>query len=194
MKREVRTELANYLLNHCFLVGTLDVTKEKYYTLLANLEEMQQLFEPLGYTIQVNRTLRVAQLVNQFGAGRVEFLKYESILLLLFRLLYVEKRETLSVQEQIVTITVEELETEYNKLNLPRKLDRRMLEDSLRKFRRYHLAMALERLDSATGRIQIFPSIILLMPEEKIEKACQETRERLSQYERSEWEGEENFD
>ena len=129
MRSETREELANYLLNHCFIIGNLESTREKYYLLTNNEEEMQEIFRPLGYSIVINRNLRVAQLVNLHELGRVELRKYESILLLIFRLLYVEKRETLSVSEQLVLVTVEEIEDEYNKLNLPKKLDRRMLED-----------------------------------------------------------------
>lgn len=132
MRSETREELANYLLNHCFIIGNLESTREKYYLLTNNEEEMQEIFRPLGYSIVINRNLRVAQLVNLHELGRVELRKYESILLLIFRLLYVEKRETLSVSEQLVLVTVEEIEDEYNKLNLPKKLDRRMLEDALR--------------------------------------------------------------
>ena len=146
MRSETREELANYLLNHCFIIGNLESTREKYYLLTNNEEEMQEIFRPLGYSIVINRNLRVAQLVNLHELGRVELRKYESILLLIFRLLYVEKRETLSVSEQLVLVTVEEIEDEYNKLNLPKKLDRRMLEDALRTFKRYNLAIMIDRL------------------------------------------------
>lgn len=119
----------------------------------------------LGYSIVINRNLRVAQLVNLHELGRVELRKYESILLLIFRLLYVEKRETLSVSEQLVLVTVEEIEDEYNKLNLPKKLDRRMLEDALRTFKRYNLAIMIDRLENTSARIQILPSVMLAAEE-----------------------------
>lgn len=118
MKSETREELANYLLNHCFIIGNLETTREKYYLITNNEEELQSLFRPLGYSIIINRNLRVAQLVNLHEMGRIEFQKYETILLLILRLLYVEKRETLSVSEQLVLVSVEEIEGEYNKLGL----------------------------------------------------------------------------
>lgn len=132
-----------------------------------------------------NRNLRVAQLVNLHELGRVELRKYESILLLIFRLLYVEKRETLSVSEQLVLVTVEEIEDEYNKLNLPKKLDRRMLEDALRTFKRYNLAIMIDRLENTSARIQILPSVMLAMPEQAITKAYEKTKELLLQYEKT---------
>lgn len=185
MRSETREELANYLLNHCFIIGNLESTREKYYLLTNNEEEMQEIFRPLGYSIVINRNLRVAQLINLHELGRVELRKYESILLLIFRLLYVEKRETLSVSEQLVLVTVEEIEDEYNKLNLPKKLDRRMLEDALRTFKRYNLAIMIDRLENTSARIQILPSVMLAMPEQAITKAYEKTKELLLQYEKT---------
>ena len=185
MRSEIREELANYLLNHCFVIGNLDSTREKYYLITNNEEELQTIFRPLGYSIVINRTLRVAQLVNLHEWGRVEFQKYETIMLLILRLLYVEKRETLSVSEQLVTVTVEEVEAEYNKLNLPRKLDRRTLETALRTFKKYNLALAIDRLENSSARIQILSSIMLALPEQAIIKAYAQTREYLLQYERA---------
>ena len=185
MRSELREELANYLLNHCFVIGNLDSTREKYYLITNNEEELQTIFRPLGYSIVINRTLRVAQLVNLHEWGRVEFQKYETILLLILRLLYVEKRETLSVSEQLVTVTVEEVEAEYNKLNLPRKLDRRTLEAALRTFKKYNLALAIDRLENSSARIQILSSVMLALPEQAITRAYTQTREYLLQYERA---------
>ena len=185
MRSELREELANYLLNHCFVIGNLDSTREKYYLITNNEEELRTVFRPLGYSIVINRRLRVAQLVNLHGWGRIEFQKYETILLLLLRLLYVEKRETLAVSEQLVLVTVEEVEAEYNKLNLAKKLDRRTLEAALRTFKKYNLALAIDRLETSSARIQILSSVMLALPEQAITKAYAQTRERLLQYERS---------
>ncbi len=185
MRNEAREDLANYLLNHCFLIGTLESTKEKYYLLLNNEEEMQTIFRPLGYTILINKTLRVAQLINQHEFGRVELRKYESILLLILRLLYVEKRESLRANECMVVATVEEVGQEYDKLNLPKKLDRHMLEDALRVFRRYNLALPIDRMESDASRVQILPSVMLAMPEKEISLAYEETREQLLQYQKA---------
>lgn len=185
MRNELREELANYLLNHCFIIGTLESTREKYYQLTNNEEEMQAVFRPLGYSIVINRSLRVAQLVNLHELGRVDLKKYESIFLLILRLLYVEKRESLTVSEQLVIVTVEEVKAEYDKLNLPRKLDQRMLEDALRVFKKYNLAVMIDRLEDTSSRIQILPSVMLAMPEQAITRAYEQTRERLLQYEKT---------
>jgi hypothetical protein len=122
------------------------------------------------------------QLVNNHGTGRLALKKYESIMLLIFRLLYVEKRESLSTNIDEVVATVEEVKNEYEKLNLPKKFDRALLEDSMRNIKRYNLVQPLDRLLDMNARIQIYPSVMLAMPDVNISKAYEQTSAYLQQY------------
>lgn len=191
MATDIKEEIANYLLNNCFLMGTVDTTREKYYYVINHEESFRQLFLPIGYTLVIHRNLRVVQLINNHGSGRIALRKYESIILLIFRLLYVEKRESLSTNEDRIYATVEEIKNEYEKLNLPRKFDRAFLEDSIRNIKRYNLVQIADKLVDMDARIQIYPSVMLAMPDANISKAYDETVKLLSQYENSEEEDEE---
>lgn len=186
MAVDIKEEIANYLLNNCFLMGTVDTTREKYYYVINHEESFRQIFLPIGYTLVVHRNLRVIQLINNHGSGRVILKKYESIILLILRLLYVEKRESLSTSEDMVFATVEEIKNEYEKLNLPRKFDRVLLEESLRNIKRYNLLKAEDRLSDMDAKIRIYPSVMLAMPDVNINKAYEETAKLLAQYENSE--------
>ena len=191
MATDIKEEIANYLLNNCFLMGTVDSTREKYYYVINHEESFRQIFLPIGYTLVIHRNLRVVQLINNHGSGRIALKKYESIILLIFRLLYVEKRESLSTNEDRIYATVEEIKNEYEKLNLPRKFDRAFLEDSIRNIKRYNLVQVADKLVDMDARIQIYPSVMLAMPDANISKAYDETVKLLSQYENSEEEDEE---
>ena len=191
MATDIKEEIANYLLNNCFLMGTVDTTREKYYYVINHEESFRQIFLPIGYTLVIHRKLRVVQLINNHGSGRIALRKYESIILLIFRLLYVEKRESLSTNEDRIYATVEEIKNEYEKLNLPRKFDRAFLEDSIRNIKRYNLVQVADKLVDMDARIQIYPSVMLAMPDSNISKAYDETVKLLSQYENSEEEDEE---
>ena len=191
MATDIKEEIANYLLNNCFLMGTVDTTREKYYYVINHEESFRQIFLPIGYTLVIHRNLRVVQLINNHGSGRIALRKYESIILLIFRLLYVEKRESLSTNEDRIYATVEEMKNEYEKLNLPRKFDRAFLEDSIRNIKRYNLVQVADKLVDMDARIQIYPSVMLAMPDANISKAYDETVKLLSQYENSEEEDEE---
>jgi hypothetical protein len=191
MATDIKEEIANYLLNNCFLMGTVDNTREKYYYVINHEESFRQIFLPIGYTLVIHRNLRVVQLINNHGSGRIALRKYESIILLIFRLLYVEKRESLSTNEDRIYATVEEIKNEYEKLNLPRKFDRAFLEDSIRNIKRYNLVQVADKLVDMDAKIQIYPSVMLAMPDTDISKAYDETVKLLSQYENSEEEDEE---
>ena len=191
MATDIKEEIANYLLNNCFLMGTVDNTREKYYYVINHEESFRQIFLPIGYTLVIHRNLRVVQLINNHGSGRITLRKYESIILLIFRLLYVEKRESLSTNEDRIYATVEEIKNEYEKLNLPRKFDRAFLEDSIRNIKRYNLVQVADKLVDMDAKIQIYPSVMLAMPDTDISKAYDETVKLLSQYENSEEEDEE---
>lgn len=186
MAVDIKEEIANYLLNNCFLMGTVDTTREKYYYVINHEESFRQIFLPIGYTLVVHRNLRVIQLINNHGSGRVILKKYESIILLILRLLYVEKRESLSTSEDRVFATVEEIKNEYEKLNLPRRFDRVLLEESLRNIKRYNLLKVEDRLSDMDAKIRIYPSVMLAMPDLGLNKAYEETAKLLAQYENSE--------
>lgn len=185
MAGDIRQEIANYLLNNCFIIGNVDATRDKYYYVINHEEIFREVFQPLGYTIVIHRNLRVVQLVNSLGAGKLMLRKYESIILLILRLLYIQKRESLSTNEAMVTASVEEIKTEYEKLNLPRKLDKKLLEDSLVNIKKYNLALPLDKLNDTDAKIHIYPSIMLAMPDTGITNAYNTTKEFLLQYKNS---------
>ena len=193
MAIDIKEEIANYLLNNCFLIGNIDSTREKYYYVINHEESFRQLFQPIGYTLVIHRNLRVVQLINNHGTGRLALKKYESIMLLIFRLLYVEKRESLSTSEDKVVVTVEEIKNEYEKLNLPRKFDKVLLEDSLRNIKRYNLVQPLDKLLDMDAKIQVYASVMLAMPDTTISTAYEQTSKLLAQYVNSD-EEEENDD
>lgn len=187
-----KEEIANYLLNNCFLIGNVDSTRDKYYYVINHEESFRQIFQPIGYALVIHRNLRVIQLVNNHGTGRLALKKYESIMLLIFRLMYVEKRESLSTSEDKVVVTVEEVKNEYEKLNLPRRFDKGLLEDSLRNIKRYNLVQPLDKLLFMDAKIQIYPSVMLAMPDTTISKAYEQTSKLLAQYVNSDEEDESN--
>ena len=109
------------------------------------------------------------------------------ILLLVLRLLYLQKRESLAASADQVLVTVEEVQTELQKMNLPRRLDQRTLEELMRTLRRYNLARPVGRLTGLDSRIEVFPTVLLALPDADLADAAAEssrTREELALYER----------
>ena len=153
-------ETANYLLNHCFLLGGVEDQRAKYLYVQDHLPEV--------------------------------LLKYESILLLVLRLLYLQKRESLSASADQVLVTVEEVQAELQKMNLPRRLDQPTLERLLRTLRRYNLARPVGRLSGLDSRVEVFPTVLLALPDADLADAAAEssrTRSELALYERPDGDG-----
>lgn len=89
-------------------------------------------------------------------------------------------------------MSVEEIKKEYEKLNLPRRFDKVLLEDSLRNIKRYNLVQPLNKLLDIEARVQIYPSVMLAMPDTTISKAYEQTSKLLAQYINSDGENEYN--
>jgi hypothetical protein len=75
-------------------------------------------------------------------------------------------------------------------LNLPRRFDKVLLEDSLRNIKRYNLVKPLDKLLDMDAKIQIYPSVMLAMPDTTISKAYEQTSKLLAQYANSDEEDE----
>ena len=148
-------ETANYLLNHCFVLGSVEDQRAKYLYVQDHLPEVRAVFKPLGYAV----------------------------------LLYLQKRESLAASADQVLVTVEEVQTELQKMNLPRRLDQQTLERLMRTLRRYNLARPVGRLSGLDSRIEVFPTVLLALPDADLADAAAEsarTRTELGLYERPE--------
>lgn len=174
-------DVANYLLNHCYIMGEVEETRDRYHYASNHLEELKKLFIQLGYTLAFHPApLKIMMLVNEYEGTQAKLSKYESIVLLICRLLYLQKREKLSTDANRVVVTIEEIQVEYQKMNLPRKLDRITLENIMRTLKNYNLARPLDRLSDATARIEIYPSVILALPDDVLRAGQEETEKELA--------------
>ena len=183
-------ETANYLLNHCFVLGGVEEQRAKYLYIQDHLNEVRAVFKPLGYAVLLYPApMQAAALVNEHEGSQARLLKYESILLLVLRLLDPPKRGSPAASADEVLVTVEEVQAELQKMNLPRKLDQQTLEKLMRTLRRYNLARPVGRLFGLDSRIEVFPTVLLALPDADLADAAAEsarTRTELGLYERPE--------
>ena len=179
-----RENIANYLLNHCFVPCELDSTRDKYYTIVNNQDEFANIFRPLGYTLVIHPSpIKIVQLVNNHMGNQIKLLKYESIITIILRLLYIEKREGLTGQDDNVMVKVSDIEDHYNKMNLSRKLDQKMLESVFRILRKYNIAYPVNKLTDSGSEIMIMSTVMLALPDKNIATAYTETLAFLQKYE-----------
>jgi hypothetical protein len=176
---------ANKLLNQCFILKKKENTKNDYMFILQNKDYFKEYFDLLGYRIDINQDQGVIGISNVFGTGRLQLNKYESILLLLFRLLYIEKRKEIGSMGQEVVVLMEEVHDKYNMLKIKSKpiMDKGMIKDGVSLLKRYNLIMNLDSdVTLQEARIIIYPSIILAMSNENINNLYEEINSKLNNY------------
>lgn len=183
-KEKFRTA-ANRLLNQCFLLKKKEDTRKDYIFVRQNINMFREYFDLLGYDIRLNEDQGVAALVNQFGTGRLSLNKTDSILLLILRLLYLEKRKELSTFSEEVTVIMEEIREKYSMLRIKSKpnMDKGMEKRMVSLFRKYNIIVNLDSdVNSADTRIIIYPSVLMALPVENINEYYEAAEKRLQTY------------
>lgn len=176
---------ANKLLNQCFLLRKKEDTKKDYMFVVQNREFFVPYFELLGYDLKINENQGVIGIVNSYGTGRLNLKKYESIMLLLFRLLYLEKRKEIGTFSEEVVVLMEEVREKYAALGIKVKpmLDKQMEQSIVRLFRRYNLIKNIEGdLSKGDTRIIIYPSVMLAVLVEDINEYYQNSVTKVEEY------------
>lgn len=175
---------ANKLLNSCFLIKKKEDTRNDYIFILQNKELFIEYFDLLGYRLEISESQGVVSLINSNGTGRLRLKKIESILLLLLRLLYLEKRKELSLTEDVVVLT-DELNQKYSMLKIDSKsnLDKTTLRETLRLFRKYNLVTVIDKDAAASdARIKIYPSILFAVSNTNLNSIYDAVLQKLTKY------------
>lgn len=183
-KEKFRTA-ANKLLNQCFLLRRREDTKKEYVYVRQNQELFVPFFDLLGYELRINEDQGVIGIVNQFGTGRLALGKYESIFLLILRILYVEKRKELGAFSEEATVLMEEIREKYAMLRIKAKpmLDKGMERQMISLLRRYNLIQSLDGdVSRPEARIVVYPSILMAVAVEDINDYYAMTEQKLQEY------------
>ena len=176
---------ANKLLNQCFLLRKKEDTRKEYIFVRENKEMFTAYFDLLGYDIKINEDQGVIALVGQFDTGRLQLTKGDSILLLILRLLYIEKRKEISSSYEDVTVLMEEIREKYALLKLKTKpvMDKGMEKRMVSLFRKYNIIKNLDSdVNQADARIVIYPSVIMAVTVDDINEYYAMTEKKLHDY------------
>lgn len=173
---------ANKLLNECFIIKQDKATVSDYNLILNQREVFSGYFELLGYEIVINEESGVITLNNILGTGRIHLRKIESILLLILRLLYVEKKKQLSERNEVI-IVADEIYDKYAMLKFKNRLDKATLKNALGMFKRYHLLSNLDKdMSDPDTRIMIWPSVMFAVTMSSINDIYESAKEKLDKY------------
>jgi hypothetical protein len=175
---------ANKLLNNCFIIKKKEDTRNDYIFIVQNKDLFIEYFDLLGYKIEINDMQGIVGLVSVSGTGRLRLKKIESIILLILRLLYIEKRKELSLNDDIVVLS-DEIHQKYNmlKIDVKSNLDKTVLRDTIRLFKRYNIISNLDNdVTMSDSRIRIYPSVLFAVPNDNLTMMYDAINQKLNRY------------
>lgn len=182
VSKEKFRSAANKLLGECFLLKKHKDTASDYNYILNNKDAFVEYFEILGYDLIIDEQNGVIGLNNPAGTGRIHLKKIESVLLLILRLLYIEKRKQLSQIEDVIIIA-DEIYDKYNMLKMNAKLDKTTMRNTLGMFQRYHLISKLDTdMSNPDTRIIVYPSILFAVTVNSLDDMYNSAKDKLEKY------------
>lgn len=163
--------ICNKLINVCFLSKQNQTARSDYYFVLKYREKFENLLETLGYQIEINEEYGVIQLTNALNMNRQNLKLYDTIILLILRILFDEKKRELSVSDQVI-VNLGDIQDKFLSLKIRDKMiDKVTMGNSLRLLRRFQLIELLDSdLKNEESRIMIYNSILMAVRVEDIKK------------------------
>lgn len=180
--------VCNKLMSICFICKQNEDTKSDYYFILRQKPVFLRYLDVLGYTLEINEEYGVIQLVNRENYNHVRLKLNDSIILLILRILYDEKKRELSLSDVVVNIG--DIQEKYLSLKIREKqIDKTTMGNALRLFRRYNIVALLDRdLAQEDARIVIYDSILMAVRVEDIRRVSN----LIAQYRKGGTSGNEN--
>lgn len=162
--------VCNKLMSICFICKQNQDTKSDYYFILRQKPVFLRYLDVLGYTLEINEEYGVIQLVNRENYNHIHLKLYDSIILLMLRILYDEKKRELSLTD--VVINIGDIQEKYLSLKIREKqIDKTTMNNALRLFRRYNLIALLDKdLTQEDARIVIYDSVLMAVRVEDIKR------------------------
>lgn len=164
--------ICNRLLSHCFLCKGNVTNKSDYYFVLKFKNQFKEYLEVLGYRLEINEEYGVIQLTNPKNYNRVNLKLFESIILIILRILYDEKKRELSMSNEVI-VNLGDIQDKFLSLNIRDKLvDKTSMRNILSLFKRFQIIETLDNdLTNEESRVLIFDSILMAVRVEDIKQA-----------------------
>ena len=168
--RDEFRRVCNKLMSICFIVRRNEATKSDFYFIQRWKQVFERYLEVLGYTLEINDEYGVIQLVNRENYNHLNLKLNDSIILLILRILYDEKKRELSLTDVVVNLG--DSQEKYISLKIREKqIDKTTMNNALRLFKRFNLVELLDRdLMQEESRVIIYDSILMAVRVEDIKR------------------------
>lgn len=164
--------ICNKLLSQCFLCRASGAGRADFYFVSKYKKEFQEYLSVLGYRLEINEDEGVIQLTNPQNYNRLNLKLFESVILLILRVLYDEKKRELSVSDEVI-VNLGDIQDKFLSLQIREKMiDKTTMRNALHLFRRFQLIELLDKdLGNEDSRILIYNSIMMAVRIEDIKQA-----------------------
>lgn len=168
--RDEFRRVCNKLMSICFIVRRNEATKSDFYFIQRWKTVFERYLDVLGYTLEINEEYGVIQLVNRENYNHWNLRLNDSIILLILRILYDEKKRELSLTDVVVNLG--DIQEKYISLKIREKqIDKTTMNNALRLFKRFNLVELLDRdLMQEESRVIIYDSILMAVRVEDIKR------------------------
>lgn len=162
--------VCNKLMSICFICKRNESTKSDYYFILRFKDMFLRYLDVLGYSLEINEEYGVIQMINRENYNHLNLRLNDSIILLILRILYDEKKRELSLTDLVINLG--DIQEKYLSLKIREKqIDKTTMSNALRLFRRFNLIELLDReLMQEDARIVIYDSILMAVRVEDIKR------------------------
>ena len=171
--------ICNRLLGTCFICKGNQTSRSDYYFVLKYRDKFRMYLDVLGYRLEINEEYGVIQLTNPQNYNHLNLKLFESIILLILRILYDEKKRELSASDEVI-VNLGDIQDKYLSLKIREKMiDKTTMRNAMSLFRRFQIVETLDKdLTNEESRILIYDSILMAVRVEDIRKA----QEKLELY------------
>ena len=170
--KDTFSRICSRLIGNCFLCKSSSSDRSDYYFVLRYREKFQEYLEVLGYRLEINEEYGVVQLTNRYGYNHMKLKLIESIVLLILRILFDEKKRELSVSDEVI-VTLGDIQDKYLSLHIQDKMiGSTVMSNTLHLFQRFQLVQLLDRdVRNEESRVLIYNSIAMAVRVEDIRQA-----------------------
>jgi len=168
-EQEEFTRIVNKLLAVTFITRKNDEDRRDYYFIERNEALFRDYLKLAGWTLAADKSYGVYQVINEFAFNRLRLKLEESIILLIIRLCYEEKRKEINLADNIM-LRVREIQEKYAALQIrKRPIDKKSLRETLALLKRFNIARPLDGdTTDPECRLEVFPTILFAVRVEDI--------------------------
>jgi len=163
----------NRLMSTGFILRRKEQTKSDYYFILRHRSVFERYLDVLSYQIDINEEYGVIQLLNRENYNHLQLTMHESIILLILRILFDEKKRELSLTD--VVVNMGDIQEKYLSMQIrSEQIGKTVMRNALKKFRRYSLVELLDGNNiREESRVLIYDSIMMAVRVDDIKRVSE---------------------